>query len=52
MLSRLKNIAPKMKKKKKLKVRALRPINPSGIRRLENDIFEVDENGMVVATIK
>ena len=49
MFSRLRNTATH---KKKLKVRALRPLNPNRIRRLENDIFEVDENGMVVATIK
>lgn len=34
------------------KVNALRPINPSRIRRLENDIHELDNDGMVVATIK
>jgi hypothetical protein len=50
MLSRIQSFAPG--KKQKLKVRVLRPINPNRIRHLENDIFEVNESGMVVATIK
>jgi hypothetical protein len=40
------------KKKKKLKIRALRHRSPNGVRCLENEVLEVDDNGMVVATIK
>ncbi|EXJ90918.1 cell division control protein 42 [Capronia coronata CBS 617.96] len=48
MLSRFKTIL----KKRKLKLSVLRPTKPARIRHLDDATYRIDEDGMVVATIK